>query len=100
MDIEDWRRRIDGIDDQIVALLNERARCALTIGRIKREADVAVHDPEREQRVLEHVAAVTNDGPLSGEAVQRVFASIIDESCRLEREQNEAATLAGRPTES
>ena len=37
MDIADWRKRIDALDEQIVKLLNERAACAIAIGEIKRE---------------------------------------------------------------
>ena len=35
MSIDDWRRRIDEIDLKLLALLNERANCALEIGHEK-----------------------------------------------------------------
>ena len=41
MNIDDWRRRIDEIDRQLVTLLNERSRCAMEIGRIKQERSSA-----------------------------------------------------------
>lgn len=85
----DWRmralrERIDALDDQIVALLNERAACALEIGEIKRTVGMAIYQPGREKDVLEHVRRV-NAGPLDGEAVMRLFERIIDEARRLER---------------
>lgn len=85
----DWRmrvlrERIDALDEQIVALLNERASCALEIGDIKRVVGMAIYQPGREKDVLDHVRRV-NDGPLDGDAVMRLFERIIDEARRLER---------------
>ncbi len=85
----DWRMRvlrdrIDALDEQIVALLNERASCALEIGEIKREVGMAIYQPGREKDVLDHVRRV-NGGPLDGDALLRLFERIIDEARRLER---------------
>jgi chorismate mutase len=82
--IDDLRRRIDEIDEQLVRLLNARAECALSIGREKRVAGLEVYQPEREKDVLEHVQTV-NGGPLDDGAVKRLFERIIDEARRLER---------------
>jgi len=84
MDISYWRRRIDTIDTQLVALLNERAKCALHIGRFKRKANLQVYDPEREHLVLKHAISASR-GPLTDDAIRRLFERIIDESRRLER---------------
>jgi chorismate mutase len=85
----DWRmqalrERIDALDERLVALLNERAACALEIGEIKRTVGMAIYQPGREKAVLEHVRQV-NAGPLDGDAVMRLFERIIDEARRLER---------------
>lgn len=90
----DWRMRalrdrIDALDEQLVALLNERAACALEIGDIKRTLGMAIYQPGREKDVLDHVRRV-NAGPLDGEAVMRLFERIIDEARRLERMTSQA----------
>jgi chorismate mutase len=82
--IEEWRRRIDAIDDQIVRLLNSRSACVVEIGRIKRALGLPLYAPEREGALLERVLR-ENPGPLDGAAVRRLFERIIDESRRLER---------------
>ena len=87
--MQELRERIDALDEQIVALLNERAACALRIGEIKRETGMAIYQPGRERDVLEHVRRV-NAGPLDGDAVMRLFERIIDEARRLEREVQKA----------
>ena len=85
-DLRPWRDRIDEIDRVIVHLLNERSRCANTIGHIKKRLDMAVYAPRREEEVLRNVLG-TNPGPLPGEAVRRVFERIIDETRSLERQK-------------
>ena len=82
--IEEWRRRIDAIDDQLVRLLNSRSACAVEIGRVKRLLGLPVYSPEREQTILDRVMH-ENPGPLDSLAVRRVFERVIDESRRLER---------------
>jgi chorismate mutase-like protein len=84
MDIDDWRKIIDDIDRQLVELLNERSRCAIEIGKIKRARNLDLYSPDREKEVIENVKRA-NRGPLGNEAVQRLFERIIDESRRVER---------------
>ena len=51
-------------------------------------AGVAVYSPEREREVIAHVAG-ENRGPLSAEALRRLYERIIDESRSLERQAKE-----------
>ena len=78
------RSRIDSIDQQLVTLLNERAACALEIGRQKETMGEPIYQPAREAQVLANVRAA-NGGPLDQEAMTRLFERIIDEARRLER---------------
>lgn len=86
-EIDELRRRIDVIDDQLLRLLNVRVACALEIGRLKHDAGMPIYDPEREKKVLGVVreAATKLSGPLEAEAVVRIFERIIDEARRAER---------------
>jgi chorismate mutase len=84
LDIEDWRKEIDKIDEQLVELLNRRSQCAIEIGRIKRKLKLPIYSPEREAEVIEHVVSL-NGGPLDCDAIKRLFERIIDESRSIER---------------
>ena len=84
MNLSDWRRRIDEIDEKLVELLNERSKCALEIGRLKQEANMPLYQPERENAVLAN-AETNNRGPLSDAAIRRLFERIIDEARSAER---------------
>jgi chorismate mutase len=49
--VEDWRRRIDEIDLQLVQLFNERSQCAIEIGHVKHSMGLEVYSPSREAEV-------------------------------------------------
>lgn len=97
--IDDWRIRIDEIDQQLVALFNERSRCAIEIGHIKRRLGLEVYSPQREAQVIANVTEA-NGGPLDDDAIKRLFERVIDESRRIERiESQERQAPAASPQE-
>lgn len=80
--IQAWRSQIDHIDAQLVRLLNQRARLAVHLARVKRHSGLPVRSPRREQEVLWR-ALRSNPGPLDRGAMGRLFRQIIRESRRL-----------------
>ena len=83
-ELEGWRKRIDEIDQQILKLLNERSRCAVEIGHIKKGLKLPAWSPDREMQILRNVVKA-NAGPLDDAAIRRLFERIIDEARSLER---------------
>lgn len=84
MSLEEYRRQIDALDRQIVALLNQRAELARRIGMLKGENRDAVYDAERERQVYANICAA-NSGPLPEGALKSIYAEIISASRALER---------------
>jgi chorismate mutase / prephenate dehydratase len=80
MDLDEWRSRINNLDDQILHLLNERAEAALKIGDLKRQRDAPVYSPEREAEVLRRVAE-GHDGPLTAEMTRAIWREVLS-ACR------------------
>ena len=78
------RRQIDSLDIKLIRILNDRARCAIEIGRIKRQQELAIYDPPREEAIIQMMLE-QNRGPLDAVGVRRLFERIIDESRRIER---------------
>jgi chorismate mutase/prephenate dehydratase len=76
-DIDKLRREIDGVDDELLQLLNRRAGLASRIGALKQGP---AYRPERETQILRRVAE-TNPGPLAAERVAGVFREVIS-ACR------------------
>ena len=83
------RVRIDALDEQILELISERARCAQDVARVKMaslaEGEEAVfYRPEREAWVLKHIMEL-NKGPLDNEEVARLFREIMSSCLALEQ---------------
>lgn len=85
MSLDDFRAKIDAIDEQILKLLNERAQCAVDIGAIKRNTDAAFYVPEREKIVYEKLRK-QNKGPLPDPAVKAIYREVISSIRALEKE--------------
>jgi chorismate mutase len=94
-DLDGWRKQIDDIDQELVKLLNERSRCAVEIGRLKKILNMPAWQPEREAEILRNVEK-SNDGPLDDAAIRRLFERIIDEARALERHAMEGGGNPGK----
>ncbi|MBX7219477.1 MAG: chorismate mutase [Blastocatellia bacterium] len=85
MTLQYWRDQIDQVDEELVRLLNRRAQYVQEIAKLKHRQGLPVHFPDREAQVFARICAA-NPGPLDGEALIRLFHSIIAESRRLEHD--------------
>jgi chorismate mutase/prephenate dehydratase len=83
MDLDDWRSRINNLDEEILNLLNRRGQVALQIGELKRQQDLPYFVPERESQILERLVA-KNPGPLTADAVRAIWREILSASLALE----------------
>jgi len=83
-DLSEWRRRIDSLDAELVALLNQRAQCAAVIGRSKRERNDSIFVPHREQEVFKRLGDL-NQGPMPDTALRSIWREIMSASFALER---------------
>ncbi|HKT88210.1 MAG TPA: chorismate mutase [Candidatus Sulfotelmatobacter sp.] len=86
MDIGDWRKKIDELDRKLVALLSERARAAVEIGKLKRNTSLPIYEPDRERIVFENVQGA-NPGPLPGRDLVRIYERIIDVMRNIQKEE-------------
>lgn len=81
--LKGFRSQIDGVDQKILELLNQRAGIALQIGDTKRAAGLPVVELTRERAVIEGMGS-RNEGPLSNEAVERIYTAVMLEMRRLQ----------------
>ena len=98
MDIRDWRTKIDELDRRMVELLNERARAAQEIGRLKRNSDLPIYEPQREQMIFDNVRNA-NSGPLPDAELQHIFERIIDVMRAIQKHEIQPGTKGGSGTE-
>jgi chorismate mutase len=103
MTLENWRKRIDELDLQIVGLLNQRAHAALQIGKLKQATSLPVYEPAREKVIYERVRAA-NPGPLPDIELVRIYERIIDVMRTLQQDelasQKSSQTAESGPGES
>jgi chorismate mutase/prephenate dehydratase len=93
------RERIDGVDERIHALLNERAQLAKQVGESKNAEGMTTaefYKPEREAQVLRK-ALERNRGPLRNEEVVRLFREIMS-ACLAQQEPLKIAFLGPEGT--
>src|SRR5215475_15293360 len=86
MDIADWRKKIDEIDQQLVDTLNRRAEAAQEIGRLKRKSSMPIYEPDRERIVLEQVQQ-GNRGPLEHRHLIQIYERIMDVMRNIQKEE-------------
>ena len=84
--LTECRKQIDVLDLKLLTLLNDRTRVVEEIGRIKQTMSLPIYEPKREDEVFHNVTS-HNQGPLSSEAVKRVFERIIDEMRNIQKEK-------------
>lgn len=81
--LKQYRDKIDAIDEQMLDLVNERARLAREIGSLK--GNGTIYRPEREAQVLRRLID-HNKGPLSDEAITAIFRQVMSNCRALEKE--------------
>lgn len=81
--LDSIRRKIDRVDSQLLRLLNQRARLAVEIGRLKKSHGEVVYAPHREEMILRRLCR-ENKGPLPESTVRAVFREVMSGCRRLE----------------
>lgn len=89
VDLDQLRNQIDQVDVEIHRLINERAKIAENIAKVKltTEQQALFYRPEREAQVLRKVME-RNQGPLSNDTVARLFREIMSACLALEAPQS------------
>lgn len=83
------RDQIDGLDRQLLDLLNQRARVAEQVGEIKRAEGTPFFRPDRVAQVIEKIR-MANPGPLKAEHVSAIWREIMSACLALESPQRVA----------
>ncbi|WP_456401476.1 prephenate dehydratase [Persephonella sp.] len=97
--LEELRNKIDRIDEEILRLLNERAKLAQEVGHIKKENNLPIYVPSREKEIFERLVSINKKyGEIfPSEGVKPVFREIIS-ACRSTEENIKVAYLGPRGT--
>ena len=86
--INELRSRVDEVDQELIRILNERARIVQEIVAIKAEAGKPLFDPKREEEILRRVAE-ENEGPIYDTSMREIFEIILHRIRDLEVQRGE-----------
>ena len=79
-DLLAFRKQIDEVDRELLALLNRRARLAQQVGEVKKQEGSVAFRPEREAQVIDGMKTA-NPGPLKADSVAPIWREIMS-ACR------------------
>src|SRR5215475_11840506 len=96
MSLDEWRSRINNLDNQILNLLTQRAEAALHVGELKRQSGTPAYAPEREAEVLRRLSSAS-DRPLAPAMIRAIWREILS-ACRALEETASVAYLGPTAT--
>ena len=90
MEISDWRKKIDEVDETVLKLVNLRATMAIEIGKLKKQDGLSLRTPVRERQIVERMQSL-NPGPLDGEAIEQIYGTVVNQCIRAQESSCGAA---------
>lgn len=86
MSLEEHRRDMESIDEQIIRLIHRRIGLSKKIFEVKRAEGRPISDPEREKWVLSHAMDLAVELNLDAGAIKSIFETLIDMSVHKQQE--------------
>ena len=83
MNLAEFRKDIDSIDDAIFELLEKRMEVVKKIGRLKSQNNEAIYNPKREKEIIERLNSKKKYISLSG--IEEIYNAIFNVSKSLEK---------------
>ena len=83
--LDELRRNIDSIDEEILELINKRLEIAIAIGKIKEKNGEPIIDTARENSIIDRLVR-RNEGPVGTDTIENIFRIIIAGSREIQRQ--------------
>lgn len=83
MNLDHIRQSIDSIDQQLLALLSQRADLVHEVGLVKKRDGLQIYAPEREEALLRRLMAI-NTGRLPEKSIRAIYREIMSAALALE----------------
>lgn len=87
--LDDWRKKIDEIDDQLIKLLADRTAVVKKIGEEKAKLNLPALDEKRKQQVIEKWQDKAKKVNLSTDLIKDLYETIHDHAVRLQHKKGE-----------
>ena len=78
------RTLISDLDFQVIELLSQRMKISAKIGKLKKENDIAIFQPDRWKVITEYAAQKATETGMSQDFIEKVFKAIHEESIEVQ----------------
>ncbi len=95
LNLEDLRNKVNGLNTQILDLINERTEIVQEIGKVKEKQGVNRYDPIREREMLNFLKEY-NEGPLPNGIMEHIFKGIFMSALEIQEDEQRNALLVSR----
>lgn len=82
--LKDWRDQIDELDLEIINLLAKRMEKVCEIGKLKKAAQIPIHNQRRQQKVMKYWINEAEKKQLSTDFVRRIYEVVHEHALELE----------------
>jgi chorismate mutase/prephenate dehydratase len=82
--LDDLRKQIDEIDDELIQLLSKRMDVVKKVGELKQTDNSAIYRPEREKAIIDRLEANKQGSLLNRSAIEAIFLEIFAVSRNIE----------------
>jgi chorismate mutase len=76
--LENSRKRIDELDENIIQLIKERTSLAGDIARAKIVLEMNIHDPEREEYIHHKIREIANKQEINKDSLTQIIKILTD----------------------
>lgn len=83
--LEEYRKQIDKIDDEIINLIEKRLDIVLKVGKYKKDNGIEVLDIKREKIILEKIKAKVKKEEYV-ENIIKIYVKIMEESKKKQKD--------------
>lgn len=84
MTLDELRKQIDQIDNQMLQLLNQRMEIVKEVGNLKRTTKTVIYRPEREKSIIDRLAKLNQGKLLNRAAIEAIYLEIFAVSRNIE----------------
>ena len=90
--LNELRKEIDKIDEELLTLLNKRMEIVKKVGELKNSTNAPIYRPEREKEIINRLTKISKsqNGLLKKEDIEAIFLEIFATSRNLERTERVA----------
>jgi chorismate mutase len=87
MDLEELRKKINKIDNDLISLLFERTELSRKVAEYKKENNLEIYQPQREKEIIKEKRKLAEENNLDAEFIENLFKLIMENSKKIQEKK-------------